>query len=435
MSLARKFIIILIFSILFIAIVNILAFYIFYTSYLKVYLAEKLKLRNELTIEYINDVIEKQAIDDIDSIFEDTEISFFELLENSEWKIPLNKEENVDIVVNYLVKSWVAPKYIEEIIPTNNFSKVLESLKDTNSPEHRFINKLSVSIIITNIISIIFLIFVVLLFTRKIIFPIKDVTKKIKNFKEFKNYEELHYHNKKDEIWLLIESINSLNKKIKLQEKIKNRLLADISHELKTPITSIQCYLEWINDWIIKLNEKNLKSITEEMKRLIILVNKIMEYEDFESKKLKLELSKKNVSNIIKDIVETHKKKLKENKQMVKVVWDDSLELELDKDLFKQLIHNLIWNFLKYSWKRTLLTINITRKYIDFSDNWRWIKSSEIPFLKEKFYQWDIEKTWDIKNRWMWIGLSLVEKIIESHNWSSEIKSEVWKWFSFKIKF
>jgi len=59
--------------------------------------------------------------------------------------------------------------------------------------------------------------------------------------------------------------------------------------------------------------------LTDEMKRLIALVNKIMEFEKFERKKLELNLNKENIPDIIKAIVETHKKKLKENKQRIKV--------------------------------------------------------------------------------------------------------------------
>jgi hypothetical protein len=83
MSLSRKFIISLLISIIFIATVNIVAFYVFYSSYLESYFNEKIKLRDKITIDYINNVVEKQTIDDIDSIFTDTEIEFFELLENN----------------------------------------------------------------------------------------------------------------------------------------------------------------------------------------------------------------------------------------------------------------------------------------------------------------------------------------------------------------
>lgn len=437
MSLSRKFIIAIITTILFITTINILAFYVFYTTYLKVYLVEKNESRDKITIEYINDIIKKQTIDDIDSIFTDTEIEFFELLENNDWKIPLSKEKNVDIVINYLVKSWIAPKYIEEIIPTDNFWKVLEAMRDKASPEYRFINKLRLSIIITNIISITISIIFLIIFIRKTIYPIKNITQNIKNIqaqkKYWKQFEEIIYYNKKDEVWLLVDAINSLNKRLNLQDEIRTRLLADISHELKTPITSIQCYLEWISDWVIKLDQKNLNSITYEMKRLITLVNKIMEYEKLDRKKLDLSLSDFQVNDLIISLVETHKKRLRENKQRIKVTWEIDVNIKADKDLFIQLVHNLIWNFLKYAGKKTFLKVNVTRKYIDFSDDGEWIKASEIPFLTEKFYQWNIEKTWDIDARWIWVWLSIVTKIIESHGWKYEIKSDIWKWFSFKI--
>jgi K+-sensing histidine kinase KdpD len=132
-------------------------------------------------------------------------------------------------------------------------------------------------------------------------------------------------------------------------------------------------------------------------------------------------------------LVETHKKRLKENKQRIKVVWEISLILSADKDLFIQLTHNLIWNFLKYAWKNTILKINITKNYIDFIDDGVWVRALEVPYLTEKFYQSNIEKTWNVDARWIWVWLSIVAKIIDSHNWEYEIKSDTDKGFSFKI--
>ncbi|NUJ97872.1 HAMP domain-containing histidine kinase [Candidatus Gracilibacteria bacterium] len=431
MNLSRKFIIIIVSSILFIAIVNVGAFYFFYNSYIKIYLAEKIKYRDEISIDYINDIIEKQTIDDIDNIFSDVEIEFFELLGNNEGKIPLNKEENRDVIINYLIKSGVTPKYIEEILPTNNFQKVLDSLKNKNSPEYNFLTKLTWSIVIINILSIVWIIIIIFLFTKKTILPIKEVTNQIKNLNFGKANQEISY-NKKDEIGLLINAINGLNKRLSVQENIRTRLLADISHELKTPITSIQCYLEGISDGVIKLDGKTLPSLTEEMKRLINLVNKIMDYEKFDNKKLEVNLQEENVSDILKLIVETHKKRLKENHQRIKITGENII-IPIDKDLFKQLAHNLIGNFLKYAGKESLLTINITKKYIDFSDNGAGVKQSEIPYLMEKFYQGNIEKTGNIEERGIGIGLSIVGKILDVHNWKYQIKSDEKKGFSFKI--
>ena len=435
MSLARKFIIVILLSILLVAIVNIVAFYIFYTTYLWTYLSEKSQTKKEITLDYINNLQKKQAKEEIDNLFSDAEIEFYELLENNKWKIPLDKKENRDLVLRYLQKIQINPKYyIEQIIPEENLNNILDKIKDKNTAEYKFIKRVSKSILITNFLTILFLSILIWYFIKKTIFPIKAVTKKIKKLKPWKENQIIKY-NKKDEIWLLISSINWLNKRLNVQKKIRSRLLADISHELKTPITSIWCYLEWIADWVIKLDNKNLKAITEEMNRLISLVNRIMNYEKFENQKLELNKEEHNVYDIVKQVVETHKKNLKEKNRRIKIVWDENLIIKLDKNLFKQVIHNLIWNFLKYAWENTILTINITKKYIDFNDNWQWVKHSEIPYLTEKFYQANKEKSWDAQKRWIWVWLSLVSKIIERHNWSFEIKSDIWKWFSFKIFF
>lgn len=432
MTIANKFIVSLMLSIFFIATINIVAFYVFYTSYLKVYFADKISSREKITVEYINNIIEQQTLDDISSIFSDTEIEIYEQFELNNWELEPN-EVNSNLVIDLLRKYWVWSILIEQIIPTDNFWKVLDAIKDKNSPEYKFINNLTISIILTNIFAISVIILAIIVFVKKTISPIQNVTESIRLSKPWSNFNKIEYYNKNDEIWLLITAINNLNSKLDLQEKIRWRLLADISHELKTPITSIQCYLEWISDWVIKLNQKNLNSITDEMKRLILMVNKIMDYEKLEREKLELELTDVNIYDLITQVVETHKKRLKENKQRIKVNWDINQIIQSDSSLVTQLIHNLIGNFLKYSGNKTLLRINITKSYIDFSDDGKWIKSSEVSFLTEKFYQGNIEKSWDIEARWIWVWLSITKKIIDSHNWRFEIKSDTWKWFSFKI--
>ena len=122
-------------------------------------------------------------------------------------------------------------------------------------------------------------------------------------------------------------------------------------------------------DGVIKLDQKNLNSITDEMKRLISLVNKIMDYEKSEREKFVMDFSQLNITESMKLIVETHKKRLKENKQRIKITGEDDMILKVDENLFKQLVHNIIGNFLKYAGPKTLLKINITKKYIDFSDD------------------------------------------------------------------
>ena len=436
MNLSKKFILALLFSIFLIAIVNIIAFYFLYTQNLEIYLTEKSKSKSEITEKYITELLEKQAQDEVEDVFSgiksDASLEFFELLEQSGKRIPLDKKENKDIVTKFLIKSWISQKYIQEAIPDDNLQKILSSLEDENSLENKFLNNLIYSILVINIFLILFLVWAIGFFTKKAITPINKITDKIKNLKFWETLKNINY-TKKDEIGLLVKSINGLNAKLSIQEKIKNRLLADISHELKTPITSISCYLEGIQDGVIKLDNETLWNITEDMKRLIRLVNMIMKYEQFDNKTLKIEKHNKNLEILTKKVISQYENSLLQNNQDIKVIWE--VTKKVDKNLFKQIIHNIIWNFLKYAWKNTTLDIIFTDDYIVFKDNGVWVDRKEVPMLKEKFYQSKIEKSAKLEDRWIWVGLSIISKIIEKHNWDFEIISDDWKWFILKIIF
>ncbi len=180
MTLSRKIIFSLLWSIFFIAIINVVSFYFFYSIFLKIYLVDNIKAKDEITRDYVDNIIEKQALDEVDNIFNDIEIQFFELLEKNEWKIKLDTKENVDILVNYLSKAWVSIKYIEEIIPQNYLEKILEDVKDEKTPEYIFFNRLIKAILITNIVSIFILIIFLFIFSKKIISPILKRTSHIK---------------------------------------------------------------------------------------------------------------------------------------------------------------------------------------------------------------------------------------------------------------
>lgn len=431
MTLSRKIIFSLLWSIFFIAIINVVSFYFFYSIFLKIYLVDNIKAKDEITRDYIDQIIEKQALDEVDNIFNDIEIQFFELLEKNEWRIKLDTKENVDILVNYLSKAWVSIKYIEEIIPQNYLEKILEDVKDEKTPEYIFFNRLIKAILITNIFSIFILIIFIFVFSKKIISPIEKTTSHIKDLKLGKDFRIINY-SKKDEIWLLVNAINGLNIKLNIWENIRNKLLADISHELKTPITAIQCYVEWIKDGVIKLDDKILNSIIDEMQRLVKLVNTIMEFEKFESRKIDLHIQNEDVRFITEQVIKQFRQKLKVTHQKIITSGLDK-KILTDKDSFIQIVQNIISNFIKYAGKWSILRIEFWVNFIKFSDNGKWIPRTELPYIKEKFYQGRQEKTGNIDDRWIGVWLSIIDKIVKALGWELEINSEEAKGFEIKI--
>lgn len=430
MNLTKKFVITIISSVVLIISANIGAMFLFSNIYFKDYIESKNIERKEVTLDYINTIIDQETISYIDNLFVDVEKEFFSLLEENQWNIPLDQAENRNIIINYLIENWVSVKFIEEFLPTNQIQTLLSDIKTENSPERKFIFAFLNSIIAVNLLWILFVIMYMFYFSNKTFKPIRELTLELRNFKVWDKYETISY-DKNDEIWLLANAINDLSEKLNKQEEIRHKFLADISHELKTPITAIRCYLEWITDGVIPFTSENIEKVTQEIWRLVNLVNMIMDYEKFNSENLKLELEEKDICEIIKDTVGHYELSLRHG-QKIEVNCAPFIE-EVDEDRFIQVVHNIVSNFIKYAWDNAVLDIRENDGVIYFTDNWKGVSKDKIPYLTQKFFQVDSSKTWTADERWIWVGLSIVEKIIYSHNWLMEIESERWLWFEIRI--
>ena len=157
-----------------------------------------------------------------------------------------------------------------------------------------------------------------------------------------------------------------------------------------------------------------------------------MNYEKFENSEVEIKKEKTNIKEIIEWIKKQYQPSLINSKQSIEIISQEDFK-EVDKEKFTQIVHNIIWNFMKYSWRWTTLRINLKEDYINFSDNWVWVKESKVPFLMEKFYQWDKSKTGRADNRWIWIWLSIVDKLVRAHKWSIDIWSRENEGFAIRI--
>ncbi len=135
----------------------------------------------------------------------------------------------------------------------------------------------------------------------------------------------------------------------------------------------------------------------------------------------------------MEDIIETQTAILEENAQKIELIGSKDIEIMCDSDLLVQLVYNLVSNFHKYAGKHSRLQISLHSDRISFWDNGKWVYKAKIPFLFEKFYQWNKEKTGDAAKRGIGVWLSIVKKIVEVHSWKYEIDSDHHKGFRFDI--
>lgn len=223
---------------------------------------------------------------------------------------------------------------------------------------------------------------------------------------------------------------------IKKLENIRSNFVANVSHELKTPLTSIKGFAETLK--YVQDDKKRLKFlniIDEEAERLTRLINDILSLSDIEAySEQKDEIFTVssmllNVYNLIKDTAD--KKQIKLN-----IVENCNAELKGDKDNFKQMLINLVDNAIKYSEEGDSVYIGSKldddKCIIWVEDTGVGIPEKHIPRLFERFYR--VDKARSRANGGTGLGLAIVKHIVMNFKGSISVESELGKGSRFIIK-
>jgi signal transduction histidine kinase len=253
---------------------------------------------------------------------------------------------------------------------------------------------------------------------RSIFRPIQIVTENIKNIIDRKKYATIRYR-EKNEFAPLISTINNLQKTLSIQEKIRSDFLSDISHEIRTPITAVQCYLEAIEDGMMQLDEKTLPMLQNELTRLTDITSRIMNYEHLTNDLFEhVQVENFSLSEITEEVISGYTPQLEKTEQEIQKSFPVDNSINMDFGMYVQILHNIFSNFIKYAGNKSTLVIEYrkTKKeyIITFSDNGIGIPDKEIAYVKEKFYRVDKARTHG-KNGSMGIGLSIVDRISRLH--------------------
>ncbi|MEO6729392.1 MAG: HAMP domain-containing sensor histidine kinase [Candidatus Dojkabacteria bacterium] len=246
------------------------------------------------------------------------------------------------------------------------------------------------------------------------------ITKPIEKLKEgIAHLRNSHYKYKiestgEKELDDVIDEFNTLTTELSAQEELRKDLISDVSHELKTPLTSILGQVQGIRDGVFKPDDNRLEVIQKEAERLSSLVNLLQEYTKLRSKTLNIEKKDINLNELVEDIAKSHEKVLEEKK--MKVINNVSKELKVHADelMLERIIQNLIDNAIKYS-KAKEVTVSIEDKKIIISDNGVGIPEESIGKVFERFYR--VEKSRNRETGGLGLGLALVKEMVEVHGW------------------
>lgn len=221
---------------------------------------------------------------------------------------------------------------------------------------------------------------------------------------------------------------------IKRLENIRSQFVANVSHELKTPLTSIKGFAETLK-YVEDNNTRNkfLDIIDKESERLTTLINDILILSNIENS-YKMKEEEFNPSEVIKDVINMFANQV--NNKEVEIIFDDNGSKELigDRDKFYQMMLNLVENAIKYSNMKAKVNIrtynNKYYEYIEVEDNGVGIPSEDLPRIFERFYRVDKSRA----KGGTGLGLAIVKHIAKMFNGEIYVDSVVNKGTKFTIR-
>jgi two-component system, OmpR family, sensor histidine kinase BaeS len=228
------------------------------------------------------------------------------------------------------------------------------------------------------------------------------------------------------EISELTESVNSMAKVLSDQELLRKRLTADIAHELRTPLATLQSHMEAMIDGVWEPEPKRLVSCNEEILRLIKLVGELQTLSHYECETLELHKARFDLSELVKRIMLNFENEFQT--RSISVEFDGSeVWVDADKDKISQVLVNLMSNALKYTQEKGNIRIETgetaDKVYFSVSDTGIGIPENDVPYIFERFYRSD--KSRSRSTGGSGIGLSIAKSIIEAHGGNITVQSQI----------
>lgn len=289
-----------------------------------------------------------------------------------------------------------------------------------------FINSLNYILIAVGVFSLFVALILGAFMAKRISTPISRVVNAAGQISKGFFKERIVEQSNTKEILQLISTINNLAETLEKQEVLRKRMAADVAHELRTPLATLQSHMEALIDGIWKPDIERFKSCHEEIMRINRMVGDMEKLARFEGENVVLDKSQFDVSELIHHILTNFELDFK-NKDIKLCFLGEMEVIEADKDKISQVIINLVSNALKYTPKGGMIEVNVKgtedRTEIFVRDNGNGIASEDLPYIFERFYRAD-----QSRNRLTGgsgIGLTITKAIVELHKGKITVHSEL----------
>lgn len=306
------------------------------------------------------------------------------------------------------------------------------------TPVNATVNTLRIELVWITAIMILLSMAIALLISRQIsksFIQINESAKKMAKGDFLVRFEGKDYK----EVAELSDTLNATAVELDKNEKLRRELIANVSHDLRTPLTMIVAYSEIMRDLPGENTPENVQVVIDEALRLTNLVNDMLDISKLQAGVTEKNMMKYNLTESIESVFERYNKLKEQEGYTIQFEYDRKVCVEADEFKIFQVIYNLINNALNYTgedkavWVRQKIAANKVR--IEVTDSGEGIAADALPYVWDRYYKVDKKHKRAVMGTGL--GLSIVKNILELHHAAYGVESEVGKgstfWFELEL--
>ena len=230
------------------------------------------------------------------------------------------------------------------------------------------------------------------------------------------------------EVAALAQAFNSMAADLEYAEQLRRNMVADVAHELRTPLSNIQGYLEAIRDGMIEPDAAAIRSLDEEARLLSRLVNELQELSLAEAGELKLVYQAEDVANLVRQAVGPWQPQLIAGEISLSLDVSDNLPpVNIDWQRINQVLHNILENAVAHTPRGGTINVAASAKdkwvEISVSDTGEGIPAEDLPHIFERFYR--VDKSRARATGGSGLGLTIAKRLVEAHGGTITVQSKL----------
>lgn len=314
------------------------------------------------------------------------------------------ERQNLNVIVpitsNYKVKGYVTIHYAMTSIDNS-----------ANSLTGIFL----LTFLVLFLLSMIILIF----FTEIVYIPLRKITYATEQYASGNMHYEFQVEST-DEIGYLAACLNYMANEIARSEDDQKKFVANVSHDFRSPLTSIRGYLEAMLDGTIppEMYEKYLNIVLNETDRLTKLTNSLLTLNNLNTKGILLDKTDFDLNQMIRNTAASFEGVcLKKSIAIEVVLTEEVMYVNADMEKIQQVLYNLLDNAIKFSHHNSIIKIETSEKknkiFVSVADHGIGIPKDDLKLIWDRFYKSDYSRGKDKKGTGL--GLSIVKEIINAH--------------------